>query len=218
MGFWIRAKSPGFFDPKLFSPKKQFYDIFFGPRRAIIFPCQYFPCRAVPIFFRAMIFRAGPCHKSAGPPFRAVPGRPCNRQPCLLSFLGGHQQVVDLGCSYMPHGHGLYIPHQGWIAARAACGTAQENGETNNLFVHFFRPMGKLLEMASKRVSKFLFPTTPDLANIWDRKGLYFDFDNFYVLYCFVFQISRFPDFQIHTIWRIFSRFPDFQIPKAWEI
>ena len=44
-------------------------------------PCQYF---SVPLFsvpgrakiFRAMIFRAGPCHKSPGPPFRAVPGRP----------------------------------------------------------------------------------------------------------------------------------------------
>ena len=45
-------------------------------------PCQYFsvprfsvPCRAK--IFRAMIFRAVPCHKSPGPPFRAVPGRPC---------------------------------------------------------------------------------------------------------------------------------------------
>ena len=29
-----------------------------------------------------MIFRAGPCHKSPGPPFRAVPERPCL---CLFS-------------------------------------------------------------------------------------------------------------------------------------
>ena len=49
-----------------------------------------FSCHAVPIFFRAkifravpakisraMIFRAGQCHKSPGPPVRAVPERPC---------------------------------------------------------------------------------------------------------------------------------------------
>ena len=38
-------------------------------------PCQYFPCRAK--IFRAKIFRAGPCHKSPGPPVRAVPEPPC---------------------------------------------------------------------------------------------------------------------------------------------
>ena len=56
----------GFFDQKTFFPKNV---------------CDIFPGHAVPLFFRAkifraMIFRAGPCHKSPGPPFRAVPGRP----------------------------------------------------------------------------------------------------------------------------------------------
>ena len=62
------------FRPKHIFPKKQVYDIF--------------PGHAVPIFFRAKISRAVPCqyfsvprfsvpcHKSAGPPCRAVPGRP----------------------------------------------------------------------------------------------------------------------------------------------
>ena len=50
MGFWIRAKSPGFCDPKLFSSKKQFYDIFLWAVPCHFFPCQYFPCRAVPRF------------------------------------------------------------------------------------------------------------------------------------------------------------------------
>ena len=67
--------------------KKTHFMTFSGPCRANIFPCQDFPCRAVPIFFRAMIFRAVPCHKSAGPPFRAVPGRPCQRcKPYLSQF------------------------------------------------------------------------------------------------------------------------------------
>ena len=52
--------------------KNQFYDIF--------------PGGAVPIFFRAMIFRAVPCHKSAGPPCRAVPGRPCQSSVASLSI------------------------------------------------------------------------------------------------------------------------------------
>ena len=54
-------------------PKKLMCMIFF---RAM--PCHYFsvpifsvPCRAK--IFRAKIFRAGPCHKSPGPPVRAVP-------------------------------------------------------------------------------------------------------------------------------------------------
>ena len=56
--------------------------------RAIIFPCQYFAGRAVPLFFHAMIFHAGPCHKSPGPPFRAVPGRPCHQKFPKLNKLG----------------------------------------------------------------------------------------------------------------------------------
>ena len=71
--------------PKHIFPKeKQFYDIVF---RAM--PCQYFsvPSFSVPgraKIFRAMIFRAVPCHKSPGPPFRAVPGHPCIAVPCLF--------------------------------------------------------------------------------------------------------------------------------------
>ena len=88
MGFWIRAKSPGCFDPKMFPQQISFMIFFFGPWRAIIFPCQDFPCRAVLIFFRAMIFRAVPCHKSPGPPCRAVPGRPCHASGSHFSGMG----------------------------------------------------------------------------------------------------------------------------------
>ena len=76
MRFAFYEKLSDFSTQKYF-PKKINFMTFF---RAM--PCQYFsvprfsvPCRAK--IFRAMIFRAVPCHESAGPPFRAVPGRPC---------------------------------------------------------------------------------------------------------------------------------------------
>ena len=68
--------------------------IFFGA-----VPCHYFsvPRFSVPgraKIFRAMIFRAGPCHKSPGPPFRAVPGRPWDLSGGLLLTSQGHMVVV----------------------------------------------------------------------------------------------------------------------------
>ena len=70
-GIWMLGKSRIYFRPQHIFPHNQFHEIFF---RAM--PCQYFsaprfsvPCRAK--IFRAMIFRAGPCHKSPGPPCRA---------------------------------------------------------------------------------------------------------------------------------------------------
>ena len=81
--FGFYEKVSDFSTKNMFQKKNNFMTFF----RAM--PCQYFsvptfyvPCRAK--IFRAMIFRAGPCHKSPGPPFRAVPGRPC------LSVLSAH--------------------------------------------------------------------------------------------------------------------------------
>ena len=74
-------------------------------------PCHYFsvprfsvPCRAK--IFRAMIFRAGPCHKSAGPPFRAVPGRPWK--------LGSHSCMAHFGMVKDTVGYGLQHHEQPW--------------------------------------------------------------------------------------------------------
>ena len=69
--------------------KNNSWQLFSAPCRAIIFSCQYFPCRAVPRFSvpgRAKIFRAVPCHKYAGPRVRAVPERPCSTHARLLLF------------------------------------------------------------------------------------------------------------------------------------
>ena len=69
------GKNSRLFRFKIIFPKKHFYDIFWAVScHDFSVPIFSVPCRAK--IFRAMIFRAGPCHKSAGPPCRAVPGRP----------------------------------------------------------------------------------------------------------------------------------------------
>ena len=64
-------------------------------------PCQYvsvpifsLPCRAK--IFRAKILRAVPCHKSAGPPFRAVPGLPC---PIFKHYANANQNKLRVNTS-----------------------------------------------------------------------------------------------------------------------
>ena len=85
MRFAFYEKLPDVFGQTVFPNNINFMICFWA------MPCQYFsvpifsvPCRAK--IFRARIFRAVPCHESAGPPVRAVPGRPCNRQ--LFSMVG----------------------------------------------------------------------------------------------------------------------------------
>ena len=78
-------------NPKHVCQKKSVFYVKFQTFRAMA--SQYFslprffvvPGRAK--IFRAMIFRAVPCHESADPPVRAVPGRPCVDASAYVSRL-----------------------------------------------------------------------------------------------------------------------------------
>ena len=74
-------------------------------------------------------------------------------------------------------------------------------------FLGFFRPTQKIAWEGPEWGQEVLFPAHPDLADIFGRMD--FDFENFYFLDSFGFQISRCPG----------PRFPNFQksgLGPAW--
>ena len=139
------------------------------PCRANIFPCHYFPCRAVPRFsvprfsvpcrakiFRAMIFRAGPCHKSVGPPVRAVPGRP---------WIAASPPLID----WISHGitNWIYSDPDPFVSHAKNLGP---------IFWKYFAPMYPLAEDMSKIMGPIfwkyfapMYPLVEDMSEIYAR-------------------------------------------------